>query len=618
MKQTMVHAGKEPFIPGVGRGPGGRWTFCVWAPLRERVSLKVVSEKEREVVLHRDRWGYWRGDLEVSESPIQYLFVLDGSEERPDPASHFQPHGVHGPSEAVDHAAFGWTDAHWRGMPLKSFVIYELHTGTFTPEGTFEAIIPRLDELKELGVTAVELMPVCAFPGARNWGYDGVYPYSVHEAYGGPTGLKTLVDACHARGLAVVLDVVYNHLGPEGNYLSRFGPYFTARYHTPWGDAVNFDDAWCDGVRRFFIGNALHWFSRYHIDALRLDAVHGIVDTSPRHFLAELAGDVAAFRSGRDRGHYLIAESDQNDPRIVAGPERGGYGIDAQWSDDFHHALHVLLTGEREGYYEDFGERSHLARACERGFVYAGDYSSFRRRRHGDSPEAVPLSRLVVCSQNHDQIGNRMRGERLSTLVCFEAAKTAAAATVFAANLPLLFMGEEYFEQAPFQFFVSHGDPALVEAVREGRAREFSSFKWEGEVPDPQSEETFSRSKLSWDSRRQGRHNIMREFYRTLLLLRRTTPALTSLNKERLRTWVPEGSRVLLVERLHEDGDVVLAMNFAETTATLQSPSAWGGGVRLLDTAEKRWGGEGPLMDDKMENVDSWRLRPWSTAVYLL
>ena len=443
----------------------------------------------------RRRRGYHEVLVDGVEPGTLYRYRLDGTLERPDPASRCQPEDVHGPSQVVD-SHFDWDDSAWCGIPLREYILYELHVGTFTPEGTFEAIIPYLPELKALGITAIELMPIAQFPGQRNWGYDGVYPFAVQHSYGGPDGLKRLVQACHRHGLAVVLDVVYNHLGPDGNYLGDYGPYFTERYKTPWGGALNFDGPYSDEVRRFFIDNALFWVTEFRIDALRLDAVHAILDHSAQPFLQELGLALQARAEHMNRRIYAIAESALNDTRIIRSRELGGYGLDAQWNDDFHHALRVLLTDDRGGYYQDFGELGHLAKAFREGFVYAGDYSAYRRRRHGHSSRHMPAQQFVVFAQNHDQVGNRMFGERLSQLVSLEALKLAASAVLLSPFIPLLFMGEEYGEVAPFQYFISHLDPQLVDAVRRGRREEFAAFAWQGEPPDPQDIATFQRAKL--------------------------------------------------------------------------------------------------------------------------
>ncbi|HEY8461301.1 MAG TPA: malto-oligosyltrehalose trehalohydrolase, partial [Blastocatellia bacterium] len=546
----------------------------------------------------------------------RYLYRINDEEDRPDPASHFQPLGVHGPSEVVAHDEFAWSDHGWTGVPQERLVIYELHTGAFTPEGTFDAVIPRLPELRALGVTAIELMPVAEFPGDRNWGYDGVYPFSAHHAYGGPAGLKRLVNACHEAGLAVILDVVYNHLGPEGNYISRFGPYFTAKYRTPWGDALNFDGPWSDGVRNYFIENALHWFDLYHIDGLRLDAVHAIVDASANPFLRELAERTAEFSERRGRKFLLIAESDSNDPRIVMPKETGGFGLDAQWLDDFHHSLRTLLTEERSGYYADYGRVAHFVKAVREGFVYSGEYSKHRRRRHGGSSAGRPGRQFAVFAQNHDQIGNRMLGERLSKLVSFDALKLAAGAVAFSPFIPLLFMGEEYAEEAPFLYFVSHGDADLIRAVREGRKAEFEAFQWAGEPPDPQATETFLRSKLNWERRDYGRGRALREFYRELLRLRREIPALAALDKNSLEVSGLEAPRIVLLRRWSGESQVFCVMNFDREEATFTAPPSPRGWKKLLDSAIQKWEGPGSLLPDLIEKDRSLTVNGLSLALY--
>ena len=431
----------------------GKTRFEVWAPLASRVDLHILSPKDRIVAMEPRARGYHEIVADKVAPGSRYFYRFN-DKERPDPASRFQPEGVHGPSEVVK-TDFRWQDRNWFGPELKDYVIYELHVGAFTPEGTFDAIIPRLEYLKELGITAVELMPVAQFPGARNWGYDGVAPFAPQNSYGGPEGLKQLVDACHENGLAVVLDVVYNHLGPEGNYLGEFGAYFTDRYHTPWGWAVNFDGPDSDEVRKYFIQNALYWVGEFHIDALRLDAVHAILDHSPRPFLLEL-GEAVHREAGRiHRRIYLMPESADNDARLLRARELGGFALDAQWNDDFHHCLHVLLTGERSGYYEDYSRVDQLAKSFRQGFVYSGEYSGFRKRRHGSPAGDIPAERFVVFSQNHDQVGNRMFGDRLCRLAGFEGAKLAAGAVLLSPFVPLLFMGEEYGETAPFPWHAS-------------------------------------------------------------------------------------------------------------------------------------------------------------------
>ncbi len=573
--------------------PDSRCRFLVFAPSAEAVEVRLLAPEERVVLLERDDLGYHHGVVDGVEAGARYLYRLDGGKERPDPASRFQPDGVHGPSMVIDPGAFSWMGREWRGIPLPSYILYELHVGTYTPEGTFDAIIPRLDSLAELGVTALELMPVSQFPGRRNWGYDGVYPFAVQESYGGPDGLKRLVDACHRRGLAVVLDVVYNHLGPEGNYFSDFGPYFNDRYRTPWGPAVNFDGPHSDEVRRYFLENALRWLREFRVDALRLDAIHGIMDFSASPFLAQLAEAVGDLRKEEGRMMYLIPESDLNDSRIVTPRNEGGYGLDAQWNDDFHHAVHSLLTGERDGYYGDFGGIGHLARAFTDGFVYSGQYSAYRKRRHGNPARHLPAERFVVFAQNHDQVGNRMRGDRLSRLVSFESLKLAAGAVLLSPFLPLLFMGEEYGEVAPFLYFVHHGDEGIIEAVRKGRKEEFAAFGWMGEPPDPQDEGTFLRSRPDHALRGTGSHAVLLGFHRELIRIRKTDPVLRRPVREGMEV-VPFGKeRALAILRRDGSARTAAVFHFGDVPAYLALPLPGEGWEKVLDSADVRWGGPG-------------------------
>ena len=512
---------------GACPGPEGTVRFSVWAPRARRVDVRLCGEGGRvDQSLEGREGGIFESVVPWRGAPMDYWFRLDGERDRPDPTSRYQPAGVHGPSRVVDPSAFRWTDAGWQGVETRDLVFYELHVGTFTQAGTFEALIDHLPALRDLGITAVELMPVAEFPGGRNWGYDGVDLYAPHSTYGGPEGLARLVDACHVRGLALFLDVVYNHLGPEGNYLAEFGPYFTDRTLTPWGPAINYDGPDSDEVRRFVVDNALSWITDYHVDGLRLDAVHGIFDRSARHILDEIAEAVHAQAERLGRRIQVIAESDLNDPRLVRPHGCGGYGLDAIWNDDFHHAIHTALTGERDGYYTDFGGTGPVAKALQERFVLDGAHSAYRRRRHGAPAGDVPPDRFVVFAQNHDQVGNRARGDRLSTLVPFEAQKLSAALVLLSPYVPLLFMGEEYGEINPFLYFVSHGDPALVEAVRRGRAQDFRSFRWSGKVPDPQDEATFVRSRLDRSLARKPGHTELLTLHRDLLHLRREEPSL--------------------------------------------------------------------------------------------
>ncbi len=567
--------------------------FRVWAPRARSVDLHLLSSSERWVSMKAEDSGYFAAEVENVRPGSRYRYRLDGTVERADPASRFQPEGVEGPSEVLS-AAFPWTDTDWTGIPLEQYILYELHVGTFSAEGTFKGVIPYLDDLKRLGITAVELMPVAQFPGSRNWGYDGVFPFAAQNTYGGPRGLKELVNACHMKGLAVVLDVVYNHLGPEGNYLREFGPYFTDCYRTPWGDAVNLDGPESDEVRAYFIANALDWVTGFHFDALRLDAIHAIVDRSAQPFLQELAEAVHRRAAELSRGIYVIAESDLNDSRIIRPPESGGYGLDAEWSDDFHHSLHALLTGERQGYYADFGSLGHLETAFAAGHVYDGRYSAYRRRRHGNPSGDLAPSKFVVCSQNHDQTGNRKLGDRLSRLAPFESLKLAAGAVLLSPYLPLLFMGEEYGETAPFQYFVSHTDENLIAAVREGRRREFSSFYWTGDVPDPQDVCSFLESKLNHSLKDHGRNRLLHDFYRELIALRKR---LLPCVEKRGATFLSEPCGVLAIHRTAPDMEICVLLHFGEALAdfTFPLPGKW---RTLLDSADQRWGGPGRSTPD--------------------
>ena len=520
--------------------------YSVWAPSARAVSIALNGEN-LELQRHDDGW--WTA-ARVPKHGDRYGYVIDGEGPYPDPRSYSQPQGVHELSEHVDHASFEWTDARWQAQPLASAVIYEMHVGTFTDVGTFDAAIGRLQHLVELGVTHVELMPVNEFSGVRGWGYDGVDLFAPHHAYGGPDGLKRFVDAAHGHGLAVILDVVYNHLGPSGNYLSKFGPYFTDKHKTPWGDAVNLDDAHSHEVRRFFCDNAIMWLRDYHLDGLRLDAIHAFVDMSATHFLEQLSFEVDQLEATTGRHLVLIAESDLNDPRVVRSREAYGYGMDAQWSDDFHHALHSVLTGERSGYYEDFGDLSHLATAISRSFVYAGTISEHRARPHGRMPRDIPGWRFVVAAQNHDQIGNRAAGDRLTHLVSTERLKIGAALLLTAPFVPMLFQGEEWGASTPFQYFTSHEDPTLADQVREGRRREFAAFGWKPEdVPDPQAEDTFARSRLRWREVSSRPHAELLDWFRSLIQLRRETGALRDGNYQDVRVTFDECAKWLVVRR---------------------------------------------------------------------
>ena len=571
---------------GVNRRTDGAWEFSVWAPDRQKVAVHLFGSRDRFIPMTKNHCGYHQVLVSDIESPSRYVYQLDDLQEFPDPASRSQPDGVHSPSEIVDLSAFQWTDAGWRAPSLDESIFYELHVGAYSEKGSLDGVCSHLAELADLGVTTIELMPVAQFPGSRNWGYDGVYPFAVQSSYGGPLALQRFVNAAHAQGLAVALDVVYNHLGPEGNYLGQFGPYFTDRYRTPWGQAINFDGPQSGPVRQFFIENALYWFEQYHIDVLRLDAIHAIYDFGAVHILAELENQIqlAGKRLGRDI--CLVAESDLNDARVLLPSEKGGHGLPAQWSDDFHHSLHTLLTRETQGYYADFGSVGHLANVLRDGWLYHGQYSGFRRRRHGNSPCGIPRSHFVGYSQNHDQVGNRACGERLSTLVNFESQKLAAGMTLLSPFVPLLFMGEDYGEPSPFLYFTSHGDKDLVEAVRRGRREEFSEFGWSNEVADPQDETTFANSKLQHHLRNTDPHRALRLFYKELIRFRRANHLGAEANLEIMES---ESPPTLTVSRNVAGRRLLMIFNFGAGEVELPSVSAKEHWNTELHSGDSRW-----------------------------
>src|SRR6266403_23918 len=563
--------------------------FRAWAP-RCR-TLDVVIEGRRPLAMTRQDDGLFEAMVAGLPSGTRYQYRLDGERYRPDPASRFQPEGVHGPSMVVNPASFPWTDQAFTGHALADLVIYELHVGTFTAAGTFEAIVPHLPNLVALGVTAVELMPVAEFPGSRNWGYDGVHLFAAQSTYGGPRGLRRLVDACHAHGLSLILDVVYNHLGPEGNYLGEFGPYFTDRYRTAWGGAVNFDGAEAEGVRRHFVENARAWVRECHVDGLRLDAIHAIFDASPTHILTEITTAVREEARALGRPMHIMAESHDNDRRIVLPAAEGGIGLDAVWSDDFHHAVHVRLTGERGGYYADFTEPRQLATALAEGFAFQGEYSEYFGRDRGTPSADLPGERFVICVQNHDQVGNRAQGDRLSMIAPFEAVKLAAALLLVAPAVPLLFMGEEYGETSPFQFFTSFLDRDLAQAVKKGRTEEFSRFAWQGAVPDPGEPATFVRSRLNHPLAGAPRHRELYQYYRRWLALRRTHPALGARGKERAQAAIDAKGTMLTLSRDAKSGPglrlIANLTNEARPAPTV--PADW---RLLLNSDDPRFAGQ--------------------------
>jgi maltooligosyltrehalose trehalohydrolase len=558
-------------------------TFRVWAPKANKMSVEIGRSSHE---LRQGDSGWWTGDFAEARPGTDYRFIIDDGKPLPDPRSQWQPFGIHGPSRILDHSAFKWTDRNWQPRPLASAILYELHVGTFTPAGTFQGVIECLDHLVDLGITHVELMPVNEFSGDWGWGYDGVDLYAPHHAYGAPGDLKALVNACHVRGLAVLLDVVYNHLGPTGNYVGEFGPYFTDAYNTPWGQAVNLDHQRSDEVRRFFADNARMWLRDYHFDGLRLDAVHALFDKSAIHFLEYLSSEVDALSAELGRHLVLIGESDLNDPRIVRGREAHGYGLDAQWSDDFHHALHAVLTGERSGYYEDFGSIAQLAKALQNAYVYDGVHSTYRGRVHGRPPIGLSGRHFLAYTQTHDQVGNRAQGERLSQLVSIGRQKIAAALALLSAFVPMIFQGEEFGASTPFQYFTHHEDAELARQVSEGRRSEFKAFGWKPEdVPDPQDPQTFQRSKLRWSEIHEEPHASLLGWYKDLIALRRARRELTNGRTDRVEVRFDERARWLVMRR----EEIEVACNFASDAQAIPVTCA-----------------RAPLM----ASGDGWRLRP--------
>ena len=532
--------------------------------------------------MRRQDDGSFSANASVSPG-TRYFYLVDDDKPVPDPVSRVLPDGVHGPTEIIDPHAFNWTDHDWRGLELRDYIIYELHIGTFSPKGTFDGVVEKLGYLRDLGISVIEIMPVAAFPGTRNWGYDGVSPYAVQASYGGPDGLKRLVNAAHAKGLAVMLDVVYNHLGNEGNYLRQFGPYFTNRHHTPWGDAINFDGPGCEAVRRYFIENALYWIREYHLDGLRLDAVQTIKDDSQPHILAEIQENVQKLGHEVGRKVCVIAETDENDTRYTRSVSQGGMALNAVWSDDFHHAVHAYLTSEREGYYQDFGRKEQIVRALNDGFVFQGEYFEFWKSDRGTPVDGMPLPANVICIQNHDQVGNRAKGDRLTTLIPRGARKMAAALLLLAPHTPLLFMGQEYDEAVSFQFFSDYSDPVLQKAVSEGRRNEFKDFAW-NEVPDPQDPETFNRSKLTWNL--GGDRADMLQFYRELLRLRRELV----MSRERTCRAELRMDGAILMQVPADTPQLIVVAEFpgsAHGSADIEAAGAWS---RVLSVEEDDYG----------------------------
>ncbi|BCG45367.1 Malto-oligosyltrehalose trehalohydrolase [Citrifermentans bremense] len=600
----------------------GGTRFRVWAPKSQSVNLLILSGKAAGAVpMQQEEMGYYSVTVPGVGDGDRYLYQLDNGKTFPDPVSRYQPDGVHEPSQVVDPDLFEWGDEGWAGIPLEQYRIYEIHVGTFTREGTFQAAIPFLDYLVDLGITAVEIMPVSQCPGKRNWGYDGVFHFAPQNSFGGPGGLKRLVNACHKKGLAVLLDVVYNHFGPEGNYLWDFGHYFTDKYRTPWGRAMNLDGAYSDSVLEFFLLNAGYWINEFRFDGLRLDAVDWIFDQTPKPLLQRLAEEVHLHRKRLGREIFLFAENDTNDARLIKPPELCGFGLDAQWLDNFHHALRTMLTRETTGYYEDYGQFGQMVKSFEEAFVFTGEYSAYRKRRQGGSAKDRPTSQFVVFSQNHDQVGNRKCGDRLSASLPLGQLLLVAGVVILSPYIPLLFMGEEYGEKAPFHYFIDHSDPELIELVRKGKHEEHASGICEGEIPDPAAEETFLESKIDLVSEKVGEQAVILEFYKKLFSLRSTLPALQVFQREQMEVFGLNHERVLCFRRWSGENSVLCLFSFNNMQQEISLRLTEGKWEKLLDSSSQHWRGPGDESPTKIEVTGEpgdipVSINPFSVVVY--
>jgi maltooligosyltrehalose trehalohydrolase len=579
----------------------GGTQFRVWAPKAETVSLMILTGNIGDFAMEKEEKGYFSLTLPHVGDGDHYMYRLNGMLALPDPVSRYQPFGVSAPSQVVDPSLFSWQDQGWNGIPLAQYRIYEFHVGTFTREGTFEAATQFLDYLLDLGITAVEIMPVSQCPGSRNWGYDGVHHFAPQNTYGGPGGMKRFIDACHRKGLAVVLDVVYNHFGPEGNHNGEFGHYFTDKYRTPWGGAINFDGEYSDSVLEFFLCNAMYWIHEFHIDSLRLDAVDWIFDMSPVPFLRHLADEVRAMREEQGKQVYLFAENDTNDVRLINHPSVCGLGIDSQWCDNFHHAIRTYVTNENTGYYEDFGNFNQIVKAYSEAFVFTGEYSAYRKRRYGGPVGPRPTSQFVVFSQNHDQIGNRKCGDRLAEKQPLHNLLLLAGLVILSPYLPLIFMGEEYGEKAPFHYFIDHSDEDLIEAVRKGKHEEHASGVCEEDIPDPSVESVFWECKLDLTRERQGEQALILEFYKKLFALRARLPALQVTDRKHIEVVGMHPQKVLAVQR-HCGNSSVLCLfgcsNMEEEISLALPKGSW---EKVLDSSEHHWRGPGAQAPDNIE-----------------
>jgi maltooligosyltrehalose trehalohydrolase len=593
----------------------GTANIVVWAPEKKKVQLIITGSYQKYDLVY-DEKGYWILNTHALIPGDSYRFIINGENYFPDPASLSQEEGVFGTSQAVHPEEFQWNDRNWENHPLSDYIIYELHTGSFTEEGNFQGIIDKLPYLVSLGVTAIEIMPVGQFSGTRNWGYDGVFPFAVQNSYGGYRSLQQLVDECHNNRIAVILDVVYNHIGPEGNCLAEYGPYFTDKYRTPWGPAINFDDAWCDGVRHYYLENALMWFRDFHIDALRLDAVHAIKDFSAKHILSELSEYTSRLVKLTGRRHYLIAESNLNDPKYIRNLGEHGYGMNAQWIDEFHHALRVTAGEKQVGYYSDFNGISQLAKSYRDAYVYDGIYSKYRKRSFGAKATGFRGDKFVVFSQNHDHVGNRMLGERTSHLVSFEMQKLLAGAVFISPYIPLLFMGEEWRTTSSFIYFVSHSDPSLIEAVRKGRKEEFREFHTDGEAPDPQGERAFHKSKLTWELLNVKSHMIMLDYYKALMSLRKKLKWIPNVDRSAIPVWYDEKDNTLILDFRKEHHRALSCMNFSTLPRKVALPEEDEKWKNIFCSADLKWKERGNIDVEIVPDIETI-LPPESITIFM-
>ncbi len=594
---------------------GNTCEFTTWAPKAKIVQLEY-GQTGQLIEMQPQKLGYWSVKVENTKPGTRYKYRLNKSESYPDPASLSQPEGVHQASEIINLKNFDWTDYNWKNIPLKDMIQYELHTGTFSTAGNFGGIRQKINYFKELGINTIEILPVAQFSGHRNWGYDGAYPFAVHNTYGGAFEFMALVNEFHNNGIAVILDVVYNHFGPEGNYLGNFGHYFSGTFSTPWGNPINFDGPHSDDVRNYIIQNALMWCRDFHVDGLRLDAVHSILDFGAKHIMQELAENLVELSQETGRKHYLIAESHLNDARYVNPVLAGGYGLDAQWSDDFHHAIHTLTTNEKKSYYMDFGKAEQLSKSIKSVFVFDGQYSEYRKKTYGNTTENNSAEQFVIFNQNHDQVGNRLNGDRLISLTDFETAKTIAGTMFVSPYIPMLFMGEEYGERNPFYYFVSHLDPELNRLVREGRKREFSEFYAKSiNAIDPDSMKAFEDSKLSWNIENNSEKQAMFGFYKALIQLRKNHPVLQIPDKDNLN--ISEDGKMFILERGRENTQLLAVMNFEKRKKLLKINLKKGGQMKkIFDSTEKIWNGSGEISPGLISTNDEILIQKKSIVIY--